>query len=243
MQGWYEDWEVDGQEELTGEREDRRGRRRVSFDNKVKFRPIPCEGRGRKTPPRGASSRSSSRRGTLTDAAVDSVGESMECTCGGADAGLVVRGDGRGWSDLETDPDCVACASLWGTLSPANKTSVGLTGGIAAGVSYRDAPLSSVVSAHSSGECDLGRCAAHNRLSDGHLEAGRSVATLRTARASRRSVHGKAQATVLGASTPRCGIAAGGALVVAPSHCTCTDKETIRRAIRLRRNIFPSGLK
>ena len=84
-----------------------RKRRNVSFNRKVQLRPIPLEGRGRKTPTRGGRAASQSRwaprEAECADAAIDQFAERTGCAFGVA--GIAIRGDGKRWADLQDDGD------------------------------------------------------------------------------------------------------------------------------------------
>ena len=94
--------------------------RRVRFDMKVSFRPIPCEGKGRRTPTRGSRSIDGSGKSLDTfeetdsqgfdEGAGDRIDECIieridECVCGGHGSRVTTR-----WGDWEDDPECLACA-------------------------------------------------------------------------------------------------------------------------------------
>ena len=94
-----------------------REQRRVSFADRVTVRPIPAMGKGRKTPTRGANlkaakwqkERGSGATGAGDDNIEDRQAMQLECKCGG----LMVKGDGRKWSDEEADIECKVCARQW----------------------------------------------------------------------------------------------------------------------------------
>ena len=138
-------------------------KRRVPLDTTVLYRPIPSEGRGRRTPARGSRSTDGSGRGldTVKEELHQGIDECMidrvdECICGG----LCSRARAR-WGDWDGDPECLACARSWSLTQPATAPRVSL--------------------AHSSNfvpsDCRLGFRRTCNRLSGGHLEGSRPLPT------------------------------------------------------------------
>ena len=113
VQGWYHDiGSLSAEPGCSGKIEGRINERRVRFDAKVTYRPIPLEGRGRKTPARGTSLRD--RGGgslDLLEEAANIYGDE-ECKCGGL--GLF-KGSGRtdAAEDADEDVECVVCARTW----------------------------------------------------------------------------------------------------------------------------------
>ena len=176
VKGWYHDI---GSLSTEG----RIDERRVRFNSKVTYRPIPAEGRGRKTPARGT--RPVCRGGQSLDLLeepknIDSdegIHDRVEeCKCGGQR-----RSKGARWADMaegsDEDTECVACARSWfgpgvderdyfsaGVPAIAEEVVQSQSGNLC---------LNSFVKSHS-GKCILvlGRT---GWLSDGHLEAGRAV--------------------------------------------------------------------
>ena len=122
IQSWIEDCEYvdeDGQEETEGIdeiQEDQKSKgRRVHFADLVAVKPIPATGKGRSTPPRGRSTgcaRWQSGETAKTDAVdrqSDGASLAHECVCGG----LMVKGDGKLWAEVDDDVQCLACAGQW----------------------------------------------------------------------------------------------------------------------------------
>ena len=104
VQSWYE-----------GDRQDPR---RVRFDSKVMFRPVPAIGRGRRTPPRGGVKSDGVERvfrehlgaepEVIDESTDDDINSCGPCTCDGK--GLLQGGT---WADAEDDIVCVSCARAW----------------------------------------------------------------------------------------------------------------------------------
>ena len=137
--------------------------RRVRFDTRVSYQPIPAEGKGRRTPARGSRPRDGSGQGldTIQDEIYRGIDESIidrvdECICGGLDSRARTR-----WGDWDDDPECLACARSWSLTPPAAVPRVSL------------AQSNNFVSS----DCRLGFRRTCNRLSGGHLEGSRPVPT------------------------------------------------------------------
>ena len=106
VQAWYFDDSVDSVEQSHD------NERRVLFDTSVSYRPIPAEGKGRRTPARGRRPTDGSGRGldTVQEEGHQGIDECIidrvdECICGG----LGLRARAR-WGDWDDDPECLARA-------------------------------------------------------------------------------------------------------------------------------------
>ena len=254
VQGWYEDMRVDGQEEIIGVDRGGHGERRVRFNPRVQVRPVPEEGRGRSTPPRGTRAAITQGRG-IREYFVDSVssaeqGEMNICRC--RMSGFPFRGTGLRWSELEDDLDCVVCASRWTAPSTATRTT---SGGAARAVSSvgrlactsTDRVESSGVSGCEPVDPSVKlsvRCAAPNRAVCTHDRSVR-LPTRKSARASlRRRAFAEGRVTVFESPIPRRGVVEGGALVCAPSQCRYRDmRRYADRQSHSAATLFPPGLK
>ena len=110
---WYEDDAIDA---IGAER------KRVRFSAEVQVRPIPASGRGRCTPKRGAAV-------NILRSKPDT---EHECDCD--DEGLVERGDGKKWADVNVDSVCMKCVanlchqSRWTSPSDRAIDSLGVSG-------------------------------------------------------------------------------------------------------------------
>jgi hypothetical protein len=198
--------------------------------NKWRSRPIPEEGRGRSTPPRGTRAAITPGRG-VHGYFVDSVSSAEECglsACRCREPGIPFRGDGSRWSELEDDLDCAVCASQWTAPAAATRTrsggaarAVSSVGRLACtrtdGLGWRGVsgcePVDPVVRLSV-------RCAAPDRRVCVHDRDVR-LPTWKSARVSfwRRAFAG-GRVTVPESPIPRRGVVEGGALVCAPSQCT-----------------------
>jgi len=191
VQGWYEDLndeiekQAETQEEITEksgappverdlaneplelERRNGNGRkqRNVSFSRKVQLRPIPLEGRGRKTPTRGGRAASQSRwapRETeRADAPIDQFAERTGCAFG--IAGIAIRGDGKRWADFPEDGiEARRSAEPTGVIALNDRTEERVKPGSCAhdhSVSHTLAQEFGQCNAHSSGMCSKTRIA------------------------------------------------------------------------------------
>lgn len=163
-------------------------KRKVRFDDKIKYRPIPCEGRGRRTPPRGFRSLDREGRGLdmyekeeLHDS-VEEVDVDMidECKCDGG--GLLTTMKWGDADDIVDDRICVRCARSWSTTRRRPSTTDGapcsslevsgdVSPNISCGVSGKGQSVSLSVGPHAhlsahSGSFDIIGF-PHNRLASG----------------------------------------------------------------------------
>ena len=105
--------------------EARAAKKAVQFPDRITVRPIPCVGKGRKTPPRGAGCRAArwqkERIRSTSDASsmdIAQPGRTVSCQCGG----LMKRGDGSRWGGQDANTKFAACAGQWMSLGPATRT-------------------------------------------------------------------------------------------------------------------------
>jgi hypothetical protein len=189
VKGWYPDRsslsaEPDGVSKVEG----RTDERRVRFNPKVTYRPIPVEGRGRRTPARGTRSLvpGGLSLDMLEETKIIYCDEGThdridECKC--SRQGRRKLSKGERWADMaessDEDEECAACARTW--FSPGVEESDDSFAGVPAiaeeVVQSQSGNLSldSFEKSHSGkGKCNIviGRT---GWLSDGHLEAGRAV--------------------------------------------------------------------
>jgi hypothetical protein len=230
VQGWYEDMRVDGQEEIRGSDRGEPGEQRVRFNPRVQFRPIPEEGRGRSTPPRGTRAAITPGRGVhgyFVDS-VSSAEENEQSACRCRMSGFPFRGTGLRWSELEDDLDCAACASQWAAPPAATRTrSRSAARAVSsAGRSARtstDALVSKGVSGCEPVDPIVGmsvRCAAPDCAVCVHDRDVR-LPTWKSSRVGLgRRAFAEGRVTVPESPIHRRGVVEGGALVCAPSQCT-----------------------
>ena len=119
VQAWYSE---DGKDVAKS----RGDGRRVHFASAAQYRPIPAEGRGRRTPARG--SRSLDRAGrsldTCEEMVPDDCEEYMDVKCLCDKPGLLRRAP---WADADEDAVCVLCASTWSAMDNSRWSSIAST--------------------------------------------------------------------------------------------------------------------
>ena len=203
----------------------------MRFNLRVQFRPIPEEGRGRSTPPRGTRSAITPGRG-VHGYFVDSVSSAEECglsACRFREPGIPFRGDGFWWSELEDDPDCTVCASQWAASPAATRTRSGGAARAVSSVGRLGCTRTDGLGSRGVSGCEpvdpvvrmSARCAAPDRRVV-HGQSSRAIIpTWKSARVGfwRRAFAG-VRAKVPESPNPRRGVVEGGALVCAPLQCT-----------------------
>ena len=110
---------VEPQEELDSEKR----AKKVRFASFVSVRAIEATGKSRRTPPRGsATSKMAKQLGIsggirhleIGEQGIDNIGivpKFGKCECGSN--GLMFRGDGHRWGDIEDDTICASCIAKW----------------------------------------------------------------------------------------------------------------------------------